>query len=417
MKCYVQTLFLQLLVLWAAFLPGTSSAESRLNFALLVFNGEQRNAYLQQVQAFEKEYPSIQVNIQALESEQYKQKIESWLAAPSHSDVMFWFGGERLNWYIAKGWVAALDDLWLEGDWYNRITQSAQSSVLRNGRVYGLPIHYYPWGIYYKKALFEKLKVQVPDDWDSMLKACEVLKKHKVTPIALGSSEAWPLAGWFDYLNLRINGLDFHQQLMSGEVSYRDTRVKAVFTHWQELIDGGCFLAGHESKSWREALPYLYRDLAGMFLMGNFWTSQIPSSYREQFSLFRFPAINKELPFYEEAPTDVLFMPSNVVNIDAAKLFLGFMARPSVQEALNASLGMLPPQVESPRSGRKDHFLAKGVEILGAAEGASQFYDRDNPQPIAIEGIKQMQRFVSNPSALPDILNELEGLRAESFNQ
>ena len=27
---------------------------------------------------------------------------------------MFWFGGERLNWYVKKGWVLPLDEVWQE---------------------------------------------------------------------------------------------------------------------------------------------------------------------------------------------------------------------------------------------------------------------------------------------------------------
>lgn len=389
-------------------------ADSELNFALLVFNGEQRNAYLRQVRAFEKENPSIRVNIQALESEQYKENIEAWLASPSYSDVMFWFGGERLNWYIKKGWVSSIDSLWSEGDWYNRITLSAQSSVQKNGRVYGLPIHYYHWGIYYKKALFKKHGLKVPRDWNDLLAVCDGFRQSGIAPIALGSSEAWPLAGWFDYLNLRINGLDFHQGLMNGEVSYHDPRVASVFSYWKELIDRGCFLEEHESKKWREVLPYLYRNMAGMFLMGNFWTSQIPVTYRDEFSLFRFPVIDPKVPLYEEAPTDVLFMPSNAVNVKEAKKFLKFMARPAVQKAINAGLGMLAP-INEPVSS-KDQFILIGRDILNSAEGASQFYDRDNPKPIAIEGMQQMQRFMRDPGSLPEVIDQLEHLRTQSFN-
>ena len=81
MARYFKTILLQCGLLMGLFFSGAATS-GELNFALLVFNGEQRNAYFQQVKAFEKENPSIRVNIQALESEQYKKKIESWLSAP-----------------------------------------------------------------------------------------------------------------------------------------------------------------------------------------------------------------------------------------------------------------------------------------------------------------------------------------------
>ena len=38
--------------------------------------------------------------------------------------------------------------------------------------------------------------------------------------------------GWFDYLNLRINGYQFHMDLTAGKVSYEDPRLDATFAAW-----------------------------------------------------------------------------------------------------------------------------------------------------------------------------------------
>jgi len=408
-------LIFSILLLSLVFVTTANAKEvQHLNFSLLVFNGEQRQAYFEQVRSFEEKHPNIRVNIQAVASEEYKENIEKWLQAKSHSDVMFWFGGERLNWYVSRGWVRAIDELWSTFDWYHRLTQSSQSAVTRNGRIYGLPIHYYHWGLYFKKSLFAKYNITPPETWESFLAICAKLKAEGVTPISFGSEEIWPVAGWFDYLNLRINGLSFHQSLLDGNISYKDPRVLSVFSHWKMLIDQGYFLENHADMTWREALPYLYRNLAGMFLMGNFWTSQIPGSLRDDFSVFRFPRVTSDIAWFEEAPTDVLFIPENVVNFEAAQTFLNFMSQRNVQQSLNETLGMLAPQNEPPQ--KMDHFMEAGVAILKEAEGASQFYDRDNPKPIATEGMKQMQRFMQNPDDLPQVLDALEKLRNASFN-
>ena len=64
----------------------------------------------------------------------------------------------------------------------------------------------------------------------------DALKKAGITPVAIGGRDAWTLAGWFDYLDLRLNGNAFHQQLMAGDVPYTDPRVKKVYTTWKSLI-------------------------------------------------------------------------------------------------------------------------------------------------------------------------------------
>ncbi|MFV1872600.1 MAG: ABC transporter substrate-binding protein [Oleiphilus sp.] len=389
-------------------------AKSEINFALLVLNGQQRNAYFDLVQKFERHYPSIKVNIQAIEQEHYKQQIELWLKSASRSDVMFWFGGERLNQFVSQDLIEPIDELWQRYNWQDRITESAQSAAQVKGVNYGLPIHYYNWGIYYNKRLFDKFGLVEPQTWQQFLEICEKLQTHGVTPLALGSKDDWPVAGWFDYLNLRMNGLAFHQSLMNGDVSYLDDRVRSVFEQLAVLVNEDYFLKAHEDKNWKAAFPYLYRNMAAMVLMGNFWTSQIPEALKQDFSLFRFPQVVENMPYYEEAPTDLLFIPRNAVNKKDAAIFLNFLSSEAVQFELNDALGMLAPQ-KKPRF-EEDHFLGIGADILRASKGLSQYYDRDNPTPIALEGMKQMKRFLINPSQLDEVLFELERLRNLSFH-
>lgn len=394
-------------------LPVQAMSSSSINFALLVVNGEQRSAFLEQVRKFERHYPSIKVNIQGVEQETYKASFEGWLKAEAHSDVMFWFGGERLNWYVHQGLIEPVDMLWQRYKWADKITPAGRSAAQVAGRLYGLPIHYYNWGIYYNKRVFDQHGLQVPLTWEDFLLVCKKLKAAGVAPLALGSKEVWPVAAWFDYLNLRLNGLAFHQQLVQGEISYHDPRIKAVFRYLGDLVEAGYFMDDHQEHGWRSALPFLYRNLAGMVLMGNFWTSQIPESIKPNISLFPFPVIDQSLPLFEEAPTDLLVIPSNVKNRRDAEVFLNFMSDEKVQADLNDKLGMLAPQKDSRQ--KKDHFLEIAAAYLQQAQGLSQYYDRDNPQPIALQGMMQIQRFMLNPSELPMVLDELERLRKVSF--
>jgi hypothetical protein len=63
-----------------------------------------------------------------------------------------------------------------------------------------------------------------------------------------------------------------------------------------------------------------------------------------------------------------------------------------MQLDLNTSLGGLAPQKHIPY--QEDHYLGIEADILRSAKGLSQYYDRDNPQPIALEGMKHIKRFI-----------------------
>ena len=183
-------------------IASSASSNTQLNFSLLIINGEQRTAYLRQVIAFEKEFPDIKVNIKAFGSDDYKDNIESWLEKESYSDVMYWFSGERLNWFVSRGWVQEVGDIWSKHHLDQRITASAKSTVTINGKIYGLPVHYYHWGIYYNRKVFSKHGLSEPQTWQQFIEVCETLKQQKITPITFGAEEVWPVAAWFDYINL-----------------------------------------------------------------------------------------------------------------------------------------------------------------------------------------------------------------------
>lgn len=393
--------------------PSSGMASNELHISLLLVNATQRNAYHRTIDDFSSKNPDIEVYVKDFESEYYKANVKNWLASEKHSDVMYWFSGQRLKEFIAKGWVRNIDSLWHDTGWNSQFTLGSQSSVTFDGHKYALPVHYYPWAIYYKKSLFKRLNITPPRNWEEFLQVCEKLKQNDITPLVLGSKYKWTLSVWFDYLNLRLNGLKFHKELMNGTASYKDPRVLKVFEHWKILIDKEYFLDDHEHLTWREVVPYIYRDIGGMTLLGAFWTSDIPQSLYNDIGMISFPVINEQIAVYEQAPTDVFFIPNNVKNESAAQRFLQYLALPEVQAKLGGSIGMLAPNPNYIKP--EDHLLNKGYQILSQAAGLSQFYDRDNPEPISIKGMEEFARFVEDPNQLPDILDKLEELRAASF--
>ena len=54
-----------------------------------------------------------------------------------------------------------------------------------------------------------------------------------LTPFAFANDGNWPAMGTFDQLNFRLNGYQFHVDLMAGKESWTDERVKNVFTTWE----------------------------------------------------------------------------------------------------------------------------------------------------------------------------------------
>lgn len=382
----------------------------------LVINSNQsdptpRKAWTALVDQFKKENPDIEVEFNTYDVESYKTSIRNWLTSGA-PDVVQWYAGERLNTFVSRDLMEDVSDVWQQNN-LDKDFASTKSAVSFNGKQYALPWGYYQWGVYYRKDIFEKHNLSVPKTWDDLLNVSATLKSNGVTPFAIGTKYLWTAAGWFDYLNLRVNGIDFHRELMAGKVPYTDQRVKAVFEKWKELIEPGYYLKNHSSYSWQEAIPALIQGKAAMYLMGNFIVPTFPQEDLHNYDYFQFPRINENIAMYEDAPTDIIAIPAIAKNKKDAKRFLAFVSRPEVLATLNQAVGNLSTNRQSVY--QKDRFMESGAKVLANAAGVAQFYDRDTRPAMAKVGMSGFQEFMDNPDRMDRILKKIENARKKIF--
>jgi multiple sugar transport system substrate-binding protein len=375
-------------------------------------NPAPRAAWEAAVAAFEAEHPEIQVEFNVYDHESYKKAIRNWLTSAS-PDVVYWFVGNRMRQFVTPGLLEDVSDVFTP-EVRDRMSKAALDLVTVDGRQYGMPYTYYHIGVYYRRDLFADAGIeQPPGNWSELLDACAKLKARGIRPIAIGSKELWPTAAWFDYIDLRLNGYDFHLALMSGAVPYTDARVKAVFAKWRELIDRQCFIDHHVGMSWQEGQALLYQGKSAMMLIGNFITPNFPPEVEAHMDFFAFPEIAPEVGRYEEAPMNSVHIPARARNKEGAKRFLAFVARKDVQEGINRALLQIPVNREAAIA--DDRFLALGRELLEEADALTQYFDRDTSEDLATAAMKGFQEFMVRPDRLDQILEEIERNRRRIY--
>ncbi|WP_434362750.1 extracellular solute-binding protein [Parasalinivibrio latis] len=382
----------------------------------LVINSSQSDpapkaAWAEIVDKFSKANPDIDVKYNLYDHEAYKTTIRNWLVT-SPPDVVFWFAGNRMKTFVDRNLFEDVSGLWKDNGMYDDFA-SAIPAMSVNGKQYGVPYSYYQWGIYYRKDLFDKFGIGVPKSWDDLVAASKTLKENGVAPFTIGTKYLWTAAGWFDYLNMRINGLDFHIELMDGKVPYTDPRVKAVFTKWDELVKPGYYIDNHTSYSWQEAQSFLYKGEAAMYLMGNFLAANFTDEMKEKMGFFQFPVINPEVGMAEDAPMDTIHIPTKAKNKEDARRFLEFVAKAENQQLINEAMLQIP--TNSKAKVKDDPFLNAGVKMLAEASGTAQFYDRDTDPSMAKEGMKGFQEYMVYPDRIDKILKRVDKVRQRTF--
>ncbi|MEM6665640.1 MAG: extracellular solute-binding protein [Pseudomonadota bacterium] len=376
-------------------------------------NAAPKAAFEKVVADFKAEYPDINVTHTANDREAHKTAIRNFLSA-NPPDVTEWYAGNRMAPFVNAGLFEDITDVWDENG-LNESFASTAASMTIDGKKWGVPYSYYQWGVYYREDIFADLGLEVPTTWEEFLAVCAALKEAGIAPITIGTKFLWTAAGWFDYLNLRTNGYEHHMKLTAGEIPYTDPTVQATFDRWNDLVEPGYFIANHATYSWQEALPFLVRGEAAMYLMGNFAVAPLKEAglTDETLGFFQFPEITPGIPKAEDAPTDTFHIPSGAKNKENAKLFLSFLARADVLTEKNKALGQLPPNKNSEVA--DDKFLKQGMEMLSNAYALAQFYDRDAPAEMAKAGMEGFQRFMLRPGDREKVLENLEKARQRIY--
>jgi multiple sugar transport system substrate-binding protein/raffinose/stachyose/melibiose transport system substrate-binding protein len=374
-----------------------------------------READAQLVEMYMEKYPEAEVVHSSVAHEDFKQAIRAYLTASTPPDVMTWFAGNRARFFIDKGLVMDISDVWADEGFNETYPAGFKAMSSVDGKQYFVPASWYWWAIYYRKDIFDEYGLEAPETWDEFLEVCETLKANGVAPIAIGTKYRWTAAAWFDYLNMRVNGPEFHIDLMLGKESYDDPRVLKVFTdYWAPLIENGYFIEDPAAYSWSEAIPFMLEGDAAMYLMGDFLRDSYPDEDEDKLDFFRFPIVDPAVPVGEDAPTDGFLIAANAQHEDEAKRFIGFLGGVEAQQYFADELGRLPTNMEVDTSGFTP-MQQQGLELIQGADFVAQFYDRDTTPEMADEGMNGFMQFWDNPDEIEEILAYLETVRQEVF--
>jgi multiple sugar transport system substrate-binding protein len=231
----------------------------------------------------------------------------------------------------------------------------------------------------------------VPKTLDELKTLAAKMKKDGLTPIAFADKDGWPAMGTFDYLNQRINGYQFHMDLVAThKESWTDPKVKTVFDTWKSLFP--YLQTGALGRTWQEAAQTLVKKQAGMYLLGMFVGQQFPAGDTD-IDFFPFPQVDSNVGMDAvEAPIDG-FLLSSKGTTDQSKALISYLATP---EAQLIYLKSDPNNVAANKTASTASYSAlqkRAVELIGSAKTISQFLDRDSrpdfASPVVVPALQQ----------------------------
>jgi len=347
---------------------------------------------------------NVNLSINTVDHNTYQENINTYLQS-EEDDVMAWFAGFRNKFFADQGLVGDISDVWAEVDGLGAGFKAA--STASDGKQYFMPTSYYTWAVNYSKSLFSENGYEEPSNVDELLALAEQMQSDGITPFVFANDGQWPIMGTFDVLNMRINGYDYHIDLMGGNEKWNDTRTRDVFTTWESLLP--YHMEGANGRTWQEGAQALQDGTAGMYLLGTFAASH-SEELAADMDFFNFPEIDPAIGASAlDAPIDGYQMIANPKNPPAAKEFLLHLSTAVSQDAYLSEDPSVVASSSNANTGSYNDLQKKSAALAGAATGISQFADRDTIPDFASNVLGPMlAEFIEDPSGIESALDDAQ---------
>jgi multiple sugar transport system substrate-binding protein len=364
-----------------------------------------KGAYQSVFSAAEKA-TGLTVDVNWVDHNTFQNNITTYLQG-NPQDVFDWFAGERCQFFADQGLASNVDDVWDKIGGHYSAAMKAQSKG-SDGHYYFVPFDYYPWAVYYSKSLWASKGYTAPTSWDDFIALANKMKGDGLIPIAFTDKDGWPAMGTFDYLNMRINGFQFHIDLMRNGQDWNTPQVAAVFDQWKQLIP--FYSAGFLGLTWQEGANQLLNKQAGMMVLG---LDQIGTIFTganaDDLGFFAFPEISSAHGQDSvEAPIDGFMVSRKPKNASGAATLLEYLGTVNAQQLwlaanpadIAAAQGANTTKYTTPQSG--------SISLINSAKNISQFMDRDTrpdfADPVMLPAI---QSWLNDPTSTSSMLTNI----------
>ncbi len=361
--------------------------------------------------AFVKQAGGTKIKPSYVDHNTFQEGINNYLQG-NPDDVFTWFAGYRVRTFADNGLVGDVSDVWPIDGVSDGIKQASSGS---DGKQYFVPTNNYPWAMFYFKSLWKEKGYEVPTTLDELVTLSKKMQSDGLQPIAFADKDGWPAMGTFDILNMRINGYDYHINLMAGEESWESPEVKSVFDTWRGL------LPYHQpdslGRTYQEAVSTLQQKKAGMYLLGLFLTDPLPLEQQQDIDFFTFPEVDSNIGADAiDAPIDGFCMSANPKNKEGAIDLLKFLGSAKANNALNEmKIPMISTNTNAETSNYTD-LQKRAAAFIGEQKNIAQFLDRDSdPAFASTVMIPALQSFIKSPDDVDGLTKSIEQQRKSIF--
>lgn len=337
------------------------------------------------VKAFEEANPDIDIKMEAVADEPYKDKIRVLMASGQVPDIYFSWSGEFGKKFARGGRAYDITDHVYNSDWKNTFPEAALQPFKFEGRLYGIPINVDAKFMLYNTKVFEEHGIKAPKTFDDLLAVCAKLKDAGVVPINFGNQFPWAASHYIGEMLAKLVPNDVrvgdYALTRADNELYTDPGYVEALKAFQQLNDEGCFNRGSNALTHPIARGSFLAGRGAMIYMqmvefGRIGGSPIDKSGWNFFTLPTFAEGRGDPGIITGAP-DGFMVSAETKHIDEVIRFLKFLTTPEQAREYVDITGMTSSVKGAVTAENADERVLQGLKFLDAASGLALWLDTD----------------------------------------
>ena len=292
-----------------------------------------------QVDRFQEQYPGIELQREAMLTDEQRRVIRPRLQSKEPPDVFSYDTGPGFGGVLAEsGLLHSLEDAYKQNGW--DIYDWAKQRATYDGRIYGVPDQVQEIIVYYNKDLVP----EEPETLQDLIEIADELKGQGKIPFAFGDSEQWPAGHLFSIGVSNVLGREGLDEILYADGQWDTPEVeRAIDLFFRDFVERGYYPEGVNAITYNAANTLFYSGKAAMLPTGTWLVPEIVQAV-EDFSVgfFPFPSIDGS---GISPPTGVgagLFVAANAKNPGGAITFIDYLQRDDTARLVVEKLNTIP---------------------------------------------------------------------------
>lgn len=254
--------------------------KTTIDFAIHVANpADQEPAFNAVVEAFKKENPEIDINLEGKEQSEHVKNMKMRSQSDKLPDI-FWMLPASAKELQEAGVLADLSDFLKDNKDIKDSFDGRENMIdpFKDGKnQYGMPYQPLVTGLYYNKKVLSDNGFEKPETFEDLMEIAKTLDEKDIVTISKGAKDSYSVWAFLIMLS-RYGYLDKVDDILAGKEKYNNKDFIHYYEKIAELRDAGAFPKNVSTQSYFQAVEQFTTGKSAMLDSGSWDAQKIESS-------------------------------------------------------------------------------------------------------------------------------------------